>query len=130
MENRLKCHATTCMYNVERLCGADVVRVEGGDTHDGDDTFCSTYTLRDAQGLVSDAGSVRLNGFVNNTQAGPCVPEPKIECSAVNCRYNEDRLCFADELKVIGEDSKGPKQTECITFNPRYSHMFKHPDGV
>jgi hypothetical protein len=59
-----------------------------------------------------------LDGVMDVSPEGRHTGGPEVECSAVNCIYNEDRMCEANELKIIGEKSKAPNQTECITFNP------------
>lgn len=43
----------------------------------------------------------------------------KLKCNAVNCLYNYNTLCSADEIKVQGEGAMGSSSTSCGTFNSR-----------
>jgi hypothetical protein len=39
-----------------------------------------------------------------------------IDCDATNCIYNNDKICNADRIDVIGAEAEKAHQTECYTF--------------
>lgn len=43
----------------------------------------------------------------------------KLKCKAVNCLYNYNTLCGADEIQVQGGHAMGGSLTFCGTFNTR-----------
>lgn len=45
--------------------------------------------------------------------------EKKLKCNAVNCLYNYNSLCGADEIQVQGGHAMGGRFTYCGTFNTR-----------
>lgn len=118
MDNKLKCDATTCVHNFNHLCGASTIQVKGGNTTDGNNTFCSTYAIKSTGNYISELGNVNLTGSVSQLFSDNQVMEPKITCNAINCKYNSNEICTAGELKIMGPSSSAPQQTECKTFHP------------
>ena len=45
MEADLRCEAEKCVYNLEEICTAPAILVEGEDTMGGRFTYCSTFAL-------------------------------------------------------------------------------------
>lgn len=46
-------------------------------------------------------------------------PKMQVKCSVINCHYNKQRLCFADQLEVNGmhgNNAKNSDDTCCSTF--------------
>lgn len=41
---------------------------------------------------------------------------PKLECSAVSCTYNKDKLCAKGDILVRGTDAEKPSETCCDSF--------------
>lgn len=40
----------------------------------------------------------------------------KLDCSAVSCTYNKDKLCAKGDILVVGSDAEKPSETNCDSF--------------
>jgi len=112
MEVELRCEAEKCVYNLNRLCTAPEIQVNGGDTMGGRFTYCSTFAM-DGDGKAS------LKHLNNDNNYNFFINNPEVECSAVNCEYNQREMCYAPHVKIVSEVATAPVQTECQTFIPR-----------
>jgi hypothetical protein len=119
MDNKLKCDAKTCAHNFNELCDASVIHVNGGNTHSGDNTFCDTYAVRSVGNYAAGLNNVNVAGSFAQAFTNKLVMDPKVYCTAMNCVYNENQVCDAAMLKIVGPDSTIPEQTECNTFYPQ-----------
>lgn len=99
----LSCSAVKCIYNDNRLCGKGDILVAGVEADKPRETCCSSF---------------RENEF---GQARNSVGDPSrqiwVECSACNCRYNEDEQCHAEKIDISGASACQCGQTECSTFD-------------
>jgi hypothetical protein len=57
------------------------------------------------------------NGNFNNERSS--VMSIQLQCNAVNCLYNRDRLCSAEEIQVQGDHAMGSRFTFCGTFSSK-----------
>ncbi len=44
---------------------------------------------------------------------------PKLDCSVVNCRYNEDYGCVRSNISVGGASAQNSSETRCDSFEER-----------
>lgn len=98
MENgNLKCNATNCVHNESHECRAGAINVAGREAVTTSETGCSTF--------VDEANG----GFTNSADGGYTKPQ-NIKCEARNCKYNENLLCTADDVRINANDAS------CETF--------------
>lgn len=119
MDNNLKCDATKCVYNMNRLCSAKEIEVQGEDTMGGRFTFCGTFEERGVGNMVSGLGNMNLRGEIAQLFSADQELDPRVGCNAHNCIYNNDQQCHADHVNIVSEIAETAAQTECQTFYPR-----------
>lgn len=111
MDVELRCEAKKCVYNLERICTAPEILVRGEDTMGGRFTYCSTFSDE------GDEASLRNWNCDNNYNF--FITSPEVECTAINCEYNQREMCYAPHVKIVSAIATAPIQTECQTFIPR-----------
>jgi hypothetical protein len=122
MDLELRCEAKKCVYNLNELCTAPEIIVRGEDTMGGRFTYCSTFALDD-----NDKASLKhLN---NDNNYNFFINSPEVECTAVNCEYNQREMCYAPHVKIVSAIATAPIQTECQTFIPREG-LYSNPENV
>ena len=105
----LTCSATNCAHNRNYECKAGVIHVSGRGAVAVEGTSCTTFVDRDSSSLVNSlAGDPREkesffnssnHAFVNSD--GNLTTQPSnIKCEAHNCRYNENKECYAENVKI------------------------------
>lgn len=99
----LKCSATTCYYNQDRLCARGSIDVTGEEAKHSEETSCASFKERGSDGLSNSCAKCGCN-------------EIQIDCSAHHCTYNEDCRCTASSITVDGPDAHSVKETKCDTF--------------
>jgi len=119
MSVQLKCDAVNCVYNRSRLCSAEEIEVQGGQTAGGDATFCGTFSPKNLGNFISSLGNMNFSEAIKQTIAREPMMDPKIHCNAVNCTYNSNRLCNASQVEIRNENSHSAQETECETFSPQ-----------
>lgn len=112
MDVELRCEAEKCVFNLSEICTAPEIQVNGEDTMGGRFTYCSTFAISDNR----KAFSSHLN---NDKNDNIFITNPEVECSAINCEYNQGEMCNARNVKIVSGISTVPIQTECQTFIPR-----------
>lgn len=90
MNTNLRCDATRCIHNNGNYCYAGRISIEGRLADDIDDTYCSTFKEKDYQQFTSSIG-IDTPYPINTDQ---------IKCDAINCIYNNNKLCKADKIKI------------------------------
>lgn len=99
----LSCSAVKCIYNTEHYCSKGDIMVDGDEAVKSSETCCSSFCER------------------GTDSASNCVSEPSghiaVDCSACNCRYNEEEVCHAEKVDICGPNACQCKQTECGTFD-------------
>lgn len=119
MENNLKCEATKCVYNMDRLCSAKEIEVQGEDAMGGRFTYCGTFEERGVGNMVSEMGNMNLRGELKQLFSDEQALDPRVGCNAHNCIYNQNAQCHAEHVNIISELAESAVQTECQTFYPR-----------
>lgn len=105
----LKCSVTSCMHNSEHYCCKNVIRVEGEDETTTKHTCCCSFDHS------------KGDSFKNSYESPNS--ELKVECDAVNCMYNDNKLCSANHIDISGSGSKTSNDTACATFRVREYQM-------
>lgn len=101
----LDCNVTSCFYNDSKLCSKNNILVAGDEACSSNSTCCDSFKARSMDSYSSNAG----------TAARPT----NVDCEAVKCTYNENRLCHATQIGITGPNANQAEQTECSTFKPR-----------
>ena len=98
----LKCGVVTCVHNVKNYCELDSIEVLGGSAKVSEETSCGSFVERKGE------------QYGNSTQDVEARSE--ILCHAKECKYNQERKCYAGKISVVGTDAIRVEQTECATF--------------
>jgi len=120
MDNKLVCSANHCVHNMNNFCGAAKVQIKGGAALNGGNTFCDTYAHRSMKNYVTEMTNMNILGGITQIFSGHQAIEPQVACDAINCTYNSNHMCSAQELKINGPGAQAEQQTECQTFRPKY----------
>ena len=104
----LLCSVKNCSYNADHMCCKGNIRVDGKGARNSCDTKCASFV---------NCNNPENCGCHNSTMS----PEKKIEvkCEAVNCVYNDNKVCKATHVGVVGHSADSTEQTECATFRCR-----------
>lgn len=105
----LKCTVQTCVHNKQFLCDLDAIQVGGSDAKHPRETCCDSFQER-KDGAYQNAYS-DVTGKASDTS--------KIDCKAVECKYNENCDCHAGKISVEGINACECDGTECATFSCR-----------
>lgn len=98
----LKCDVQTCMHNKNSYCDLNTIQVGGNFAKVADETCCDSFEERKS-GTYSNA-------------AKDASPMSKVECKAVDCKYNDNCTCHAEKINVAGNKACHCGETECATF--------------
>lgn len=98
----LSCSAQNCVYNEDRYCCKSDILVQGDHAQRACETCCSSFKEREEDAWKNHVGTP--------SQA------IRIDCTACNCQYNEDKCCTADHVDITGAKACCCSQTECSTF--------------
>ena len=71
------------------------------------------------RGLGSESGFARLSPIRKIWMEKEIAAMTRLECSAMNCMYNEDRYCCKGDIKVEGKDATNASGTCCSSFKER-----------
>lgn len=105
----LKCTVQTCVHNKQFLCDLDAIQVGGSDAKHPRETCCDSFQER-KEGAYQNSYS-NVTGKASDTS--------KIDCKAVECKYNENCDCHAGKISVEGSNACECEGTECATFSCR-----------
>jgi len=108
---KLNCEIRNCVYNADFLCARSVIKVVDEEARTSKETSCSSFHKRKKQ--LSDR-DIYLTEFASFDGVNQYV---SIDCESVNCKYNENLICTAENIKIAG-NSKARKRNEtiCETF--------------
>lgn len=101
----LSCSAIKCIYNNEHFCGKGDILVTGEHAEESRETCCSSFCENES-------------GQAKNSIGEPS-REIWVDCTASNCRYNEEDECQAEKISIAGASACQCGQTECSTFDCR-----------
>lgn len=100
----LECNVVNCVHNEDDKCCRGSIKVEGIDATRSSLTCCDSFDKRGC-------------GCTNECKC----PDTKVEiaCSASNCVYNDNKVCKATVVGIVGRSSSTVEETECATFKCR-----------
>jgi hypothetical protein len=106
---RLKCGVDSCIFWHDRFCSRSGIQVKGDTALEEDETRCASYHKRDRistnQNYNLEIGDIGLDMYLS------------VNCEAVNCKYNHNLMCHADEIKIDGSRAHNSKDTFCSSFD-------------
>lgn len=101
----LKCSVQNCVHNSDQCCCKSAIIVDGSHAESKDNTCCGSFDEKRGENFKNSYESP-------NTSL-------RVECEAINCVYNTNRLCSADKIDISGMKASSAEATECSTFRMR-----------
>ncbi len=102
---RLDCNVTGCAYNSSNSCRRDNITVGGREANKSSETVCNSFSPKGTNTLL-------------NACCGP-KKETQVSCDALNCRFNDSKICAADHIGIAGRHAVTNGETECGSFEPK-----------
>lgn len=101
--DKINCNVESCSHNNSRICYANRVNVGGRSAKNPCDTCCGSFLDKK-----------NYSNLTNNTNSdGSC---DCLVCDAINCHYNDNKLCTANSISVSGGNANIYTETNCDTF--------------
>lgn len=117
MSNKLNCTADTCVNNINNLCSANTIHVEGNIANTSSETECETFSEKGFRNAVTNLANMNFGGEIKQLlNSDSIVMSPKIKCEAINCQHNSARICNADNVTINGPGAATSSATLCETF--------------
>jgi len=117
MDVLLNCSADNCVYNMDGLCSANKINVQGINSKASSDTFCDTFQERGVKNAFKSLVNMNLGGELKQVFNNDEVKmNPKIGCTATSCVYNTERVCTASNVQIYGPGAEEKNYTSCETF--------------
>ncbi len=98
----LRCSAGKCVYNKNQLCSKGDIQIQGNGASTVDETCCSSFVER--------------TGAQNAADCGCGCDTIRVQCSAKDCTYNENKNCQAGAVDITGAKACTCDETCCGTF--------------
>jgi len=116
---RVTCRAVYCAHNLGgEICNAAEIEINADSRPVNGETDCGTFIPRNFSGSLLSLDNVNYGGLVAQAFSGEHLAHPRIECSVVECRYNENgQKCGAAEIEVTGSHALTSLETKCETFS-------------
>jgi hypothetical protein len=105
----LDCNAEDCIYNANKKCGADVIRIAGL----RNDSYCDTYKRH-------EDNLKKAPVFIGKTDAefgAEPQKDPDISCTVSRCIYNKAFRCISGAIEI--EDSHDTNICGCNTYRSK-----------
>jgi len=117
MNGTLSCSATNCVNNISGICSARTIHVSGGDAHSSEETQCENFAEKGLRNSITNVLNMNVVGeFKQVFNHDSIEMSPRIRCGAINCKYNEKKLCLSKNIVIYGKDALSNEKTECETF--------------
>lgn len=117
MSGTLSCSATNCVNNMSGICSASTINVSGDDAHTSEATQCETFAEKGLRNSLANVLNMNVVGEFKQVFTNESIEmSPNIRCEARNCRYNEKKVCVADNIMVNGRSAISIGRTQCETF--------------
>lgn len=105
----LKCGVDTCTYFYENRCSKSVIKVTSFDALQEKETNCASFHKRDRTAFDDyNLEIATIDEIISDYLS--------VNCTAINCVYNRNELCYAKEIKIDGTKAKFYKDTFCSSF--------------
>lgn len=114
---KISCDAVKCIYNCDRGCCLDQIRVDGSDADNYNETECASFS--DKKGAMSMKGDKCCNGISEKCGTEHCsitCENSGVACSADKCMYNSNYYCTADKISIGTCYASDCSETRCETF--------------
>lgn len=98
----LDCNVVNCTYNEDNSCRRKDIHVEGTQAKVPSETCCGSFAAKGC-GCASN----RLGDAEKSTD---------VLCEAVECKFNESRMCAAKHIGIAGGHADNVRETECGSF--------------
>lgn len=117
MNGTLSCSATNCVNNISAICSARTIHISGKNAHSSEGTQCENFAEKGLKNSLINVLNMNVVGeFKQVFNSDSIEMSPRIRCEAINCKYNEKKLCLAQNILVYGKDALCSEKTECETF--------------
>lgn len=118
MDTRLSCSVGNCVHNINGLCTAREIRVEGITASTSGATQCGTFAEKGLKNALTNLANMNVVGEVKQifSRNSSIEMSPKVSCDAENCVYNQNKLCNADSVQINGLTAHASDATQCETF--------------
>lgn len=117
MSGKLSCSAANCVNNVNGLCSANTIEVDGPRAQTSSGTECNTFAQKGFKNAVMNLTNMNLPGEIRQIFSKDSVEmNPSIKCRAVNCIHNINEICNAKSVMIYGPGARSSDDTECQTF--------------
>lgn len=114
---KLSCSATTCVQNMSGLCAANSIEIVASNAHTSAATQCNTFAEKGLKNAITNMINMNVVGEVKQVFTNSSIEmSPKIECEAVTCNYNTNKLCSATNIQIHGPSASTSEDTQCETF--------------
>jgi hypothetical protein len=119
MSGTLSCSALNCVHNLGGLCSANSIEVVGYNATSSSHTHCKTFAEKNLKNALTHVANMNIPGEIRQLFSNSGVHmSPKIHCEAVECAYNEQRICAAPRVQIVGDSADTTDDTNCETFVP------------
>lgn len=116
----LSCSAGNCVNNINGLCSANKINVAGISANASIDTQCETFSEKGFVNSFKNLSNMNLPGEIRQIFNNNSVQmSPEIKCSAINCVYNVNRVCNANDIVIYGTGAASSEGTQCETFRDK-----------
>lgn len=98
----LVCSAQKCTYNDNMYCSKGEIEVGGDEADTSEETCCASFKERTGNSTANSVGSASEH--------------IDVACEACDCKYNNEKVCHADKIGIVGASASRCEHTECGTF--------------
>jgi len=98
----LDCNVVNCSYNEDNSCKRKDIHVEGAMAKCPSETSCGSFVPRGCH-----CGSNKMGEVSKDTD---------VLCEAVECKFNESKMCAARHIGISGGHADSMRETECGSF--------------
>jgi hypothetical protein len=112
--SKLICSAINCLSNIDGLCTAKTIHINGGLAKK---TYCETFSNRTLKSALASMTNINLVGEIRQAfNKDNIVMNPNILCRASDCSYNMKGQCVALNVQIYGATCNNNQCTQCETF--------------
>lgn len=114
---RLTCNADNCVNNVNGLCSANSIKVNGLNSHSSSGTECETFAARGIKNAIWNLNNMNIPGEIRQLFSTSTIEmSPNVKCEADNCVHNSTGKCIAANIQITGPTANVSADTKCETF--------------
>ena len=107
---KLDCTVYGCTYNADNSCTRGNIQVGGHEAIKSSETVCRSFEQKGSR----DAKNTTGNSISNSTASAERPTD--VACDAVKCRYNKEKKCHAQHIRIAGVHAVASGETECGSF--------------